>query len=90
MPVVAVDAEFGRVVCLVVAGGEFGVEGTSVLQHGDRDICTVRLFSTGRIAFGDVGGRRTHWFCAKVDQRSLRRCSNRGVRALEGFALTPC
>ena len=70
MPVVAVDAEFGRVGFLVVAGGELGVEGTSVLQHGDRDVCTVRPFSTGRIAFGDVGGK-TYRLVLRQNQSTL-------------------
>lgn len=39
MPVVAVHPKLRRVVWLVVAGGVGGVEGTSIFQHGDGDVC---------------------------------------------------
>lgn len=51
VPVVPVHAELGRVVLFVVAGGECGVERTSVLEHGDGDVYAI--FS--RKSWGDGG-----------------------------------
>ena len=41
VPVIAVDAEFSRVVGFFVADCEGCCEGTPVLQHGDCDVCRI-------------------------------------------------